>query len=178
MNQGRLCVQELQGQMDIEVQKLNADISAGQNKLQVCREALPVNLTLVPATPVKSCAAESKGLHDICCRNSSHVALNHCVIGCAEHVQLLPHMIRSQVATSAYPCRPCSKVRGALQSTQQALQRTEGALEAAHMELDSIKSHIAEQDAAMEELQNELNQKESLLNTISMAACKSHPSWT
>ena len=44
------------------------------------------------------------------------------------------------------------------------------------MELDSTKSHIAEQEAAMEELQTELNEKEQLLNTISMAACKSHPS--
>ena len=47
MNEIKLRLQELQGQMNTTVQELNSNISAGQDKLQVCHELLPVNLALV-----------------------------------------------------------------------------------------------------------------------------------
>ena len=71
-------------------------------------------------------------------------------------------------------CRLCSKLQACLwlQATQQDLQRTEGALETAHVELEDLKAHMREQEVAIQELQEALNSKETLLNTISMAACK------
>ena len=68
---------------------------------------------------------------------------------------------------------PRSKHGMRLQATQKELQHSQGALEASHMKLSSLKNHATEQEAAITELQNTLNSKETLLNTISMAACES-----
>lgn len=59
-----------------------------------------------------------------------------------------------------------------LQDVHNKLQRTEGALSVAHQELNDLKSQFVEQEEAMHELQATLDSKETLLNTISMAACE------
>lgn len=135
-------MQELQAHMDAKVQELKTDLVAGQTRLQVNS---PSSCYTSPVIPF--------------CKFPVVPALR---------VTFAPFQAYGLVVNSLEALNTLVR----LQDTHKKLQRTEGALDVAHTELQDLKSQFAEQEEAMHELQTTLDSKETLLNTISMAACE------